>query len=179
MQSNRLNDIIQDVLRLSRKDSVSIEDIELSHWLDKFNNEFSEVHKLPNGWNNVQITPKDLTVLIDSNHLHQILWNLCTNAIKYANSKHTASVITFRGYTDSKSNTKYLDVIDNGAGVDPANRDKLFEPFYTTSSTGTGLGLYISRELCLSNGGDLNYVAPPEGGSCFRIRFPSHQTSLD
>ena len=171
-QSNRLNEVIRNVLRLSRKDSISLESIELKIWLEEFISEFSEVHKLHATWNNIDVTPSTLSVNIDANHLHQVVWNLCSNAIKYANSNQNNSVISFKGYKDDQSKIDYLDIIDSGPGIAMADRDKLFEPFYTTSSTGTGLGLYISRELCLSNGGDLSYVPQPNSGSCFRIRFP-------
>lgn len=175
VQSNRLNEVIQNVLRLSRKDSISLENVELKNWLEEFINEFSEVHKLHASWNNIDIIPSTLSVNIDVNNLHQVVWNLCSNAIKYANSNENSVLVTFKGYQDDQTKINYLDIIDTGPGVDKADRDKLFEPFYTTSNTGTGLGLYISRELCLSNGGDLSYVPQPDRGSCFRIRFPRKQ----
>lgn len=174
VQSNRLNEVIQNVLRLSRKDNPSQESIGLSSWLDQFVCEFGEVHSLKAGWSRIEINPKALAVFFDINHLHQILWNLCGNAIKYATAHESMPKIIMQGYADDSTRTKYLDIIDSGPGISVADRDKLFEPFYTTSSTGTGLGLYISRELCLSNGGELTYIAVPSGGSCFRIRFPRH-----
>lgn len=172
VQSNRLNEVIQNVLRLSRKDNLSLESIELLSWLDEFVGAFGEVHPLNKDWCKIEITPPTLTVFFDINHLHQILWNLCSNAIKYAASDQSTPIVAIKGYKDETSTINYLDIIDNGPGINAADQDKLFEPFYTTSSTGTGLGLYISRELCLSNGGELSYVASHNGGSCFRIRFP-------
>ena len=50
-------------------------------------------------------------------------------------------------------------------------RQRLFEPFFTTSTQGTGLGLFMSRELALSNGASLEYIALPTNGSCFRLVF--------
>lgn len=177
VQSNRLNEVIQNVLRLSRKDSLSLENIDLKNWLEEFIKEFGDVHALQANWEKIQIKPDPLIVFFDVNHLHQILWNLCSNAIKYAASNEPVSIITLKGYMDNTSQIKYLDIIDAGPGVSLADQDKLFEPFYTTSNTGTGLGLYISRELCLNNGGELSYVALPNGGSCFRIRFPRNSQS--
>ena len=174
VQSNRLNEVIQNVLRLSRKDNLSLENIYLSDWLTQFITEFGEVHSLRAQWSRIEIDPDALEVFFDINHLHQILWNLCANALKYAADSESSPLITLKGHIDSTSKTEYLDIIDTGPGISSADQDKLFEPFYTTSSTGTGLGLYISRELCLSNGGDLSYIAVPNGGSCFRIRFPRH-----
>ena len=56
-----------------------------------------------------------------------------------------------------------LDVVDDGPGVPPAVRNQLFEPFYTTVSSGTGLGLYIAREICAANDATLDYVETPAG----------------
>lgn len=172
IQSNRLNQIIQNVLRLSRKDEVTLETLELQPWLDTFTTEFGEINKLAIDWHQNDVSPASLHVLIDSRHLHQILWNLCSNAIKYGEKQNQPIKIKLSAYVDQKRNTAYLDVIDNGTGVESVDQDKLFEPFYTTSISGTGLGLYISRELCLSNGGDLTYTNSPTQGSCFKIRFP-------
>ena len=61
--------------------------------------------------------------------------------------------------------------MDNGTGIEPDMADKIFEPFFTTRSNGTGLGLYIAREICESNQATLTYLPAPEGGSCFRIMF--------
>ena len=65
----------------------------------------------------------------------------------------------------------YLDVIDNGPGVAPEVADQIFEPFFTSHHKGTGLGLYIAKELSAGNQAELNYLPRPEGGSCFRLLF--------
>ena len=65
----------------------------------------------------------------------------------------------------------YVEVRDHGLGVDASTADKMFEPFYTERSGGTGLGLYISRELCELNRATLLYLDRPGGGSIFRIVF--------
>ncbi|MDW3096331.1 MAG: ATP-binding protein [Gammaproteobacteria bacterium] len=170
-QTNRLNKIIESVLRLSRKESASIEPVALDQWLNKFVSEFQEFNEVDENWCKINLAEEDIVVYTDINHLHQVLWNLCTNAIKYAANKNQQSSITLNAYTDNTSSTSYLDVVDNGPGINSVEQEKLFEPFYTTSTTGTGLGLYISRELCLSYGGDLTYSNSIETGSCFRIRF--------
>ncbi len=174
-QTKRLNKIIESVLRLSRKESASIELLILKSWLEKFITEFEEFNNVLEGWCKMEISHDAIAVYTDTNHLHQVLWNLCTNAVKYAINKDSELTITLKAYTDKSTNTSYLDIIDTGPGISSGDQEKLFEPFYTTSTTGTGLGLYISRELCLSYGGDLSYVNSPEIGSCFRIRFAQKQ----
>jgi two-component system sensor histidine kinase PilS (NtrC family) len=65
----------------------------------------------------------------------------------------------------------FLEVLDCGHGVDALTAEKIFEPFFTARSGGTGLGLYISRELCELNRANLLYLDRPGGGSIFRIGF--------
>ena len=69
------------------------------------------------------------------------------------------------------SGRPYVDVVDSGPGIPLEMVEQIFEPFYTAQPGGTGLGLYISRELCERNGASLRYVARPEGGSIFRVVF--------
>ena len=61
-------------------------------------------------------------------------------------------------------------------GVSEEQQQQIFEPFFTTAQKGTGLGLYIARELCESNGAKLRYYDNPGGGSCFRIELPAGET---
>ena len=68
-------------------------------------------------------------------------------------------------------NRPYLDVIDYGVGIDSDTAKHIFEPFFSTSTQGSGLGLYISRELAECNQANLSYIPPSTGGSCFRLSF--------
>jgi two-component system sensor histidine kinase PilS (NtrC family) len=70
---------------------------------------------------------------------------------------------------DFHSHQCLVDVIDTGTGVPPADQAKLFEPFYTTVQEGSGMGLYLCKELCEINNASLNYLPTPHGESCFRI----------
>ena len=71
-----------------------------------------------------------------------------------------------------------IDVLDRGPGIPQATADQLFRPFFTTSEHGTGLGLYIARELCRANQGQVEYVAMPGGGACFRVGLPGPHALL-
>jgi two-component system sensor histidine kinase PilS (NtrC family) len=98
------------------------------------------------------------------------LWNLCDNAVKYASETGGILVELYAGKLDSQGQP-YLEVRDHGLGVDEATAEQIFEPFFTARSGGTGLGLYISRELCELNRATLLYLDRPGGGSIFRIVF--------
>ena len=83
-QSVRLNNIINNVLRLSRRERSKPEKIELSKWLEKFTEEFVRTNELQPDQIECKTTPIDGFVMMDPDNLHQVLWNLCKNAKKYA-----------------------------------------------------------------------------------------------
>jgi two-component system, NtrC family, sensor histidine kinase PilS len=109
-------------------------------------------------------------VRMDPSHLRQVLWNLCDNAVKYASETGGILVELYAGGVQGASRP-FLEVRDHGHGVDPATAEKIFEPFFTERAGGTGLGLYISRELCELNRATLIYLDRPGGGAIFRIVF--------
>ena len=171
--SKRMNTVIQNILGLSRKNTAQPEAIELKPWLTQFIQEFSQHHGFPPERITLSLDPEDASATFDPSQLHQVLWNLCTNAKKYA-CKTDKSCLTLQGGVDRE--IPFLDVIDNGPGITPDLQEKLFEPFFTTTSQGVGLGLFISREMCENNGASLEYIAMPMGGSCFRIQFARNRS---
>ena len=172
-QSLRLNNIINNVLRLSRRDTAKPEKIELRSWLTKFTEEFTRTNDIPKEWISMRVSPQEGCISMDPNHLHQVLWNLCKNAKKYGVVNGVEANVQLLAEIKNTEKSPHLDVIDFGPGIKEKHQAQLFEPFFTTSDTGTGLGLYLSRELCKNNGGDLRYIKAADGGSCFRIEFPS------
>ena len=167
----RVSQIVENVLQLSRKDSTRQERIELSAWLDGFLDEFQQTLQLQDGRIAVENLVPGLQVQFDPSHLHQVLWNLCDNALKHA----AAAPVLLRSGRIASSDRPFLEVVDRGSGIDPAHAERIFEPFFTGGTGGTGLGLFISRELCQTNGAVLAYEARPGGGSIFRIVFADPQ----
>ena len=168
--SGRVSHIIDNVLQLSRRESSRPELLQLKTWLDDFADEFTGTLELQEGEFTIQDVPDDLEARIDRSHLRQVLWNLCDNAVKYA-SETGGIMVEIQGGRMQNQGRPYLEVLDCGLGVDAATADKIFEPFFTARSGGTGLGLYISRELCELNRATLVYLDRPAGGSIFRIVF--------
>ena len=105
----------------------------------------------------------------DPSHLHQVLWNLLRNAVRHS----TAAPGAVRLVVEVLANQVELNVIDNGPGVARAIQGQLFEPFFTTESKGTGLGLYLARELCAANRAALEYVDDMQGAH-FRVNLYDH-----
>ncbi len=164
-QTARVNTIIENVLQLSRREQTRPENLDLGSWLKAFGDEFRDTHDLPASELKVQV-PDALTVRMDPSHLQQVLWNLCENALRHGRAGGLELVTRVAG-TGAVS----LEVLDRGPGIDPGIVQHIFEPFYSASAQGTGLGLFIARELCECNQARLSYHPRNDGGSCFRISF--------
>ncbi|MNG18243.1 Sensor protein SrrB [compost metagenome] len=100
-----------------------------------------------------------------------MLTNLVQNGLRYSAQEHQLGQVWLHLFRDQDSDLPVLEVLDDGPGVPAEQLQHIFEPFYTTDNKGTGLGLYISRELCESNQARLDYKPREGGGSCFRITF--------
>jgi two-component system sensor histidine kinase PilS (NtrC family) len=168
--SGRVSHIIDNVLQLSRRESSQPERLYLRPWLTDFAEEFVNTLELQEGELSIGPVADDLEVRMDRSHLRQVMWNLCDNAVKYA-SETGGILVELHADRLPSQGRPYVEVRDHGLGVDEATADKMFEPFYTERSGGTGLGLYISRELCELNRATLLYLDRPGGGSIFRIVF--------
>jgi two-component system, NtrC family, sensor histidine kinase PilS len=158
--TKRLDSMVQDVLKLNRRDQAHKEQFDLVEYLRKFSGEFCAIEKIPPEFISVQATI-GAVVTFDRSHLNQVMWNLCRNALRYCQRKAGSVVLDLR--PGSRQGAIELSVIDDGMGVAEALRGHLFEPFFTTASSGTGLGLYIAREICEANGATLDYVDRPIG----------------
>ncbi|HEY8024736.1 MAG TPA: ATP-binding protein [Burkholderiaceae bacterium] len=148
----RLNRMIEDILNLSRKALVHGEPIQLLPFFTEIAEELRQTYAISEDVLQL-IDIGEQSVRFDPLHLREVLTNLLSNAIRYA-SRKPGSV---RLHLASNTGRLELHVQDDGVAISPEVRAHLFEPFYTTSSKGTGLGLYLARELCLNNGAMLDY----------------------
>jgi two-component system sensor histidine kinase PilS (NtrC family) len=170
--TRRVNAVVENVLQLSRPGASLPQQLRMQDWLAQFVNEFSHSGVCQPDQIEYSVTAHDLEVYIDPSLLHQVVWNLCLNAVNHARRDGTPLEIRLAGSRSGSAATVRLDIIDNGPGIQADMTDKIFEPFFTTGNNGTGLGLYISREICESNQARLEYLPATGGGSCFRIHFP-------
>lgn len=167
--TQRINRIIEDVLQLSNRERVNFEMLHIDEAVNLFALRFREENAL-NGIE-LKVNTEPCSAMADAGHVDQILWNLCTNACLHNdNEKLQITIHCF----DSGYGTLFIDVTDTGKGISDIDRDNLFEPFYSTHQTGTGLGLFIIRELCNLNNASIECMAE-ERGAHFRVTLNSVQ----
>ena len=165
----RMNDVIENVLEMPRRTQPTPVRLSLANYLAEFSARFRE--SMDGVVIDVDVEPSSTEVRIDKSQLGQVLTNLVGNGIRYSKEHNDELYIHLEGGIDPGTDRPYLNVIDHGPGIPESQVLNLFEPFFTTAQSGTGLGLYISRELCEANQARLTYNPHSEGGSCFRITF--------
>lgn len=145
------------------------EQFALGPWLHEFRSQFCAT--LPCREERIELIEDaaDLEVRCDRSQLHQIAWNLADNALKH--NADQPGPIELRIGRPAAAQRPFLEVADRGRGVPEALVERIFEPFVTSAPRGTGLGLYLARELAQANGATLIYEARPGGGSVFRLVF--------
>ncbi|MDX1915560.1 MAG: ATP-binding protein [Methylophilus sp.] len=157
----RLDQIIKDVLELNRRDRTNQESIALNHFISDFYHQFCAVEKI-NATDFLIALGDDGTVIyFDRRHINQILWNLCKNGWRHCKKNNGSLVLSIK----SEKNSPFIsiEISDDGDGIAPNIQSNLFEPFVTSEKTGTGLGLYIARELAEANGAKLNFKTANTG----------------
>jgi two-component system sensor histidine kinase PilS (NtrC family) len=173
--AERVSGIIANVQQMSRRDSAKIEVISLWPWLAEFLDRFSETMQWPRGRLVLADEVEPLEVRVDPSQLSQVVWNLCDNAIKHGLEAHPEGVVELKVGRLAGSARPYLEIADPGAGIPEALGDRIFEPFFTARQRGTGLGLFVARELAQTNGATLLHEPRSGGGTVFRLVFADLQ----
>ncbi len=168
-QCLRTNGIVESVLGLARRERASPEQVELVSFVRRFIDEYRLTLQEDNGSLKATGTQSPLNALVDPRHLQQVLTALVNNAIAHGRMPGEAARITIN--VEKVAGHPVIEICDRGPGIPVSVLTQLFRPFYTTSEHGTGLGLYIARELCRANEASLDYVAVAGGGACFRARL--------
>lgn len=177
----RLDRIVQEVLQLNRRDRATPEAFALLGFLQSLVDQLTHGEKIP-AEAFVLHLPAQTMVQFDRQHLNRVLWNLVVNAWRHSGKQPRSISIVVFAHSDERVE---LHVTDDGPGVGEDHAAQLFEPFFTTESRGTGLGLYIARELAAANRASLDYVPRAlrrpeirewtgEGGADFRLLMEGH-----
>lgn len=175
-QSLRLNRIVENVTQLSRREPAKVQRFELVSWL----NDFIRSNDLAFETNGITLSgDSSCNISFDDGHLDQVLNNLCSNGLRHSLAHSGESCLQLQVSRQGDAGLPQLDIIDQGAGIRSDIVDQLFEPFFTEDSGGTGLGLFIARELCEANQSRLDYVREHKDGTCFRISFAHPLKKID
>jgi len=170
--SRRVSEIVDSVLQLSRRERSRPELITLDEFLPAFAGEFRDTRELaPDQLALDAAATAPVQVRMDRGHLHQLLWNLCENALRHGAPAGGRAQLSLRCGRLAGNERPYLEVADRGPGIPEELRERIFEPFATGRAGGTGLGLFISRELCEFNRAALLHEPRSGGGSVFRVVF--------
>lgn len=168
--SQRVNQIIENVMTLSRRETTSPQLIDLSEWIPQFLRDY-QAGAPEDASITLKVEQSPLMARFDPSQLAQILTNLCNNGLQHS---HAATgrreVEIYMRYLEQRE-CACIEVIDWGRGVAEEHKDKIFEPFFTTESSGAGLGLYIARELCEAVRASIYYCRSQDKRSCFRVEF--------
>ncbi len=181
--SKRVNQIIENILQLSRRRAAKPEHIILQYWLPNFISDYKsgksngnqlEISLLEKNISEQQhdypyddeSSPKQLQAKFDTSQLQQVLTNLFDNGIR-----HGKPALRIEIGIDVTHQQPYIRIVDFGPGISDENARHLFEPFFTTENTGSGLGLYICKELCEANQAIISYKRTAHGESCFHLQL--------
>jgi two-component system sensor histidine kinase HupT/HoxJ len=167
--AERISKIVLDLRRYSGIQKEQPEPFELrqvvttaAEWVTKASREKPEV--------NYEL-PESCIIRGRQGQVHQILINLIQNAMDVMEGQDEKRINI---HCDSDESSVWIQIQDSGPGINKADMNKLFDPFYTTKEVGkgTGLGLYISYGLARDMGGDLCAENRAEGGATFTLTLP-------
>lgn len=170
----RMNDIVKNILELSRGRLPQPQSFALTPWLERFCQEWHSPNRDQIQFRIETEEPCQDIVNVDQSQLSQILGNITENGIRHSLAEASIAHIRYR-LSNNLNEALTLDIIDSGPGISADNHDKIFEPFFTTQAQGNGLGLYLCRELCLANQIAISYRRDSHGESCFRLQFAHPQ----
>ncbi len=171
--SVRVNGIIENVLDLSRRRPANAQLVDPAQWLTEFVRDYQQStgHHSEAPQITLELDPDLPSARFDKSQIEQVLTNLCDNGLRYSKQHTGVPTLTLRAGPTLDGERVYVDVADQGPGIAEEHRNLVFEPFFTTDKSGTGLGLYLARELCETNQAHLALLKDHNEGSCFRITF--------
>ncbi|MEO0436031.1 MAG: HAMP domain-containing sensor histidine kinase [Pseudomonadota bacterium] len=166
--SQRVNEIVESVLQISRREPPAPERLVMADWLPEYRQLYIETREHPGALFLEYLDP-EASIRFDPEHLQRVLGNLLDNAMRHSKDATGAGRAEVRVRVDRRQQQCVIDVYDDGNGVASADVGRLFEPFFTKSDHGSGLGLYLCRELCELNQARIAYAPTSEGRSRFQI----------
>jgi len=169
--AKRMNGIIENILQLSRREQSRPELVPLHIFLADFVNEFQASQANRQLDFQAALDTEEAYVLFDKSQLSQCLWKLLDNAVDHASKDKSIPRVRLALIRNEESGFCIITIADNGPGINENQLSKIFEPFYTTRKAGSGLGLYIAKQLCEANQAELTVDSEPGEGAFFHVRL--------
>lgn len=170
-QSRRMNNIVENILQLSRREKSRPDIFDLKAWLKDIAEEFRGALPAMAIDLTTDFHTENVLVLFDRSQLHQAIWKLMENALQHAGSGNGTPTVSIKMEPMPETGYCLISIEDNGPGIPSEQIEHIFEPFYTTHKQGSGLGLYIARQLCEVNQAELTVDSSPGYGTRFHIRL--------
>jgi two-component system sensor histidine kinase PilS (NtrC family) len=167
----RLRIIIGNALQVGRRDSVRLERVDLASWSKEFVSEFWLTEDIDAEILRLNAPRESVPVRADPAHLHKLLWTLCADLLRYGRASNATDPVEIRVGRSATTQRRYLDVIDRGSAVGPVDSKRVFEPFLAAGKAGTGISMFVSRELSPRVRSGANNDPRPGGGVVFRLVF--------
>jgi len=165
----RANEVVENILQLSRRERSRPESVDLNAWVLAFVEDYKQSNDLGGDYLRAVTQNRSIEAMVDTQHLQQVVWNLVQNALRYGRQPNEPARVMVVARTSADKGPPLLEVIDRGPGIPPKVAAQIFEPFYTTHEYGTGLGLYLAKQMSEASQATLEYVPIAGGGACFRI----------
>ncbi len=167
----RLRIIIGNALQFGKRESTRLERVDLASWTKEFLTEFWQTQDIDADTLRLNAPRENVPVRADPAHLHKLLWTLCNDLLKYGRATNAYDPVEIRVGRSATTQRRYLDVIDRGSAVGPVDSKRVFEPFLSAGKAGTGISMFVSRELSPGVRSGANNDPRPGGGVVFRLVF--------
>ena len=169
--STRVDKLVKDILQLSRQKTPDIDITNIYDNCQLSKTQLEESVQFDNPCIEIDDSAQSVSAPFDSSQLQQVLINLLGNALHHSELQTGKPWAGIKFDYQQDMDLAMIKIYDHGPGVASENRNKIFEPFFTTENQGTGLGLYIARELCEINFATLSYVYRGPSDHYFQIVF--------
>ena len=167
----RICDLINDLLAFSRPAPIEREPTDLNELVAQITRLLDAEARRRDVSVVWHADPALPLVVVGDAQVKQVLMNLILNAIQ-ACGAHGSVEITTRIEEGRGQRWATVVIADSGTGIAPEHMEQIFDPFFTTKDAGSGLGLFIARQIVAAHGGEISVVPRPEGGTAFSIHFP-------
>lgn len=167
----RLRIIIGNALQFGRRESTRMERMDLASWTKEFVTEFWQTEDIDADTLRLSVPRESVPVRADAAHLQKLVGTLCSDLLKYGRASNSTDPVELRVGRSTKTQRRYLDIIDRGSAIGPADSKRVFEPFLAVGKAGTGIAMFVSRELSPGIRSGANSDPRPGGGVVFRLVF--------